>query len=257
MKDKYVQDTDYRPTQLLVLVIDVSGSMDGYKLEACQNLLNDIFKRIQMLEVEEYVPKIELAIIQYDCEVKIVRNPQTIEEDEQSPILEAGGFSETIKAMETAIQLVEDRKVFYRSIDQSYYSPWIMIISDGEPCGEKASQADINAISQRVAEDTKKRRYLMVGVGIGESEDEDSVDMVFLTRATPITMTFNELKNGFDEIFPWSRVPSWIWKKEQELAEQSIKDELSALEKRMKELDSEDSFDKMLKEFIQHEMMKY
>ncbi len=250
MKDKYVQDTDYRPTQLLVLVIDVSGSMDGYKLEACQNLLNDIFKRIQMLEVEEYVPKIELAIIQYDCEVKIVRNPQTIEEDEQSPILEAGGFSETIKAMETAIQLVEDRKVFYRSIDQSYYSPWIMIISDGEPCGEKASQADINAISQRVAEDTKKRRYLMIGVGIGESENEAPVDMAFLTHTTPITITFNELRRDFNEILSWERAPSWMSIKEQELAEQLIRDELSALEKSMKELDSEIPLDKWMEELI-------
>lgn len=252
MKDIYVQDTDYRHTQLLVLVIDVSGSMHGYKLEACQNMLNDIFKHIQMCEAEGYGgPKIELAIIQYDSSVEVVRYPQAIKEDEQSPVLKADGLmSETIMAMETAIQLVEDRKAFYRAIGQSYYRPWIMVMTAGEPYGKKTNQADIKVISQRVAEDLKERRYLMIGVGIGESEDEDFVDMAFFTRITPITMTFNELKNGFDDIFSWNRVPSWIWIKEQELAEQSIKDELSALEKSMKELDSEVSLDKWMEEFI-------
>lgn len=157
---------------MCVLVLDVSGSMRGSKLDMLNNGVQSFFTQIQTSDgvAEGTKDQLEVAIIQYDEDVKILRDPKLLEDEELPPTLtERGSVTETVLAIEEAIQLVEDRKAFYKSTGQRYYRPWIILMTDGEPYGNKASEADIDAIAARVTSDSQNKKYMMMGIGIGES----------------------------------------------------------------------------------------
>ena len=50
-----------------------------------------------------------------------------------APIMEASGLSPIGKAMELALQKIEEQKCLYDSCGITSKRPWIFLISDGEP----------------------------------------------------------------------------------------------------------------------------
>lgn len=185
---------------LCVLVLDVSGSMRGSKLDSLNQGVRDFFTQIQTGDgvAETTIDQLEVSIIQYDEEVRILRDPKLLEDGELPPTLtERGSVTETVMAIEEAIKLVEDRKAFYKSTGQSYYRPWIIVMTDGEPYGKKANPEDIDAISVRVAEDSKNKRYMMMGIGVGEDANMELLKKMTAGKA----MKLDGLK--FGEFFSW------------------------------------------------------
>lgn len=188
---------------LCVLVLDVSGSMRGSKLDALNQGVRDLFTQIQTADgvPETLIDQLEIAIIQYDEEVCILRDPKLLEDGELPPTLtERGSVTETVMAIEEAIKLVEDRKAFYKSTGQSYYRPWIIVMTDGEPYGNKASDADIEAISQKVAIESNPKtgkKYMIMGIGVGSEANMEKLKRMTGGRA----MALQGLK--FGSFFTW------------------------------------------------------
>ena len=185
---------------LCVLVLDVSGSMRGDKLNSLNQGVRDFFTQIQTADgvPESLIDQLEIAIMQYDEEIKILRDPKLLEDGELPPTLtERGSVTETVIAIEEAIKLVEDRKAFYKSTGQSYYRPWIIVMTDGEPYGNKASDADIEAISQRVKQETSSKKYMIMGIGVGSDANMEVLKRMTAGRA----MALQGLK--FGAFFEW------------------------------------------------------
>ena len=185
---------------MCVFVLDVSGSMRGEKLDALNQGLRDFYNEIKSGEggiSEKLIEQLEVAIIQYDEEAKILREPKLLDEEEIPPVLEErGSTTETVVAMEEAIKMVEDRKAWYKETGQKYYRPWIVVMTDGEPYGNRASQSDIDNISSRVAADTAAKKYFMMGIGVGEANME-LLGKMCGGKALPLSGT------KFTEFFKW------------------------------------------------------
>ena len=184
---------------LCVFVLDVSGSMRGEKLNALNQGLKDFYGEIQSAEggiSEKLIEQLEVAIIQYDEEVKTLRDPKLLDEEEIPPVLEErGSTTETVVAMEEAIKLVEQRKAWYKETGQKYYRPWIVVMTDGEPYGNRSSAADIDAIASRVATESAAKKYFMMGIGVGEA------NMELLRKMCGTALPLQGTK--FTEFFKW------------------------------------------------------
>ena len=183
---------------LCVFVLDVSGSMRGEKLNALNQGMKDFYSEIQGGEgvSEKLIDQLEVAVIQYDEEVQILRNPALLEEEEIAPTLtERGSVTETVMAMEEAIRMVEERKAWYKETGQKYYRPWIVVMTDGEPYGNRASSSDIDAIASRVASDAAAKKYFMMGIGVGEA------NMELLRKMCGTALPLQGTK--FTEFFKW------------------------------------------------------
>lgn len=183
---------------LCVFVLDVSGSMRGARIEALNQGMRDFYSEIQTGNSvsEKLIDQLEVAIIQYDEETQILRNPALLDEDEVPPTLaERGSTTETVVAMEEAIRMVEERKDWYKKTGQKYYRPWIVVMTDGEPNGDRATAADIDAISDRVAVETEGKKYFVLGIGVGEA----NMDLLrkMCGKALPLAGT------KFTEFFKW------------------------------------------------------
>lgn len=179
------------------------GSMRGSKLDTLNKGVRDFFTQIQTADgvPESLIDQLEIAIMQYDEAVTILRDPKLLEDGELPPTLtERGSVTETVVAIEEAIKLVEDRKAFYKSTGQTYYRPWIILMTDGEPYGKRDSEEEINAISERVKRESDPKtgkKYMMMGIGVGEEANMQVLSKMTGGRAMPL----DGLK--FGEFFSW------------------------------------------------------
>lgn len=64
-----------------------------------------------------------------------------------------GSTTESVAALEAAIQMTYDRKDFYKETGQPYYRPWIVFMTDGEP--NPYNESKIAALETRIRQDAK------------------------------------------------------------------------------------------------------
>lgn len=177
---------NYEQKCLCVLVLDVSGSMrevvdgdvkftgrkemiDGQlydiveggvtKLDGLNEGLKDFYNEIY--QDDNSSQRIEVALIAFNDTVQKLQDPALVE-NFTMPTLEASGDTAVVDAMMSAIDLVEQRKEWYKSTGQPYYRPWIILMTDGEP---NANQ-NIQSLADRIKSDTSNKKYVFLPIGV-------------------------------------------------------------------------------------------
>lgn len=196
MAEKYFSGEvaeNYEQKCLCVLVLDTSGSMneiidnsnvvdtgrtiqvDGQtynvveggisKLDKLNEGLERFYKEIE--EDDTTSQRLELAIITFNDNAEVIQSPALICNCSH-PTLEADGFTALVDGMNEAINLVAARKQWYKDTNQTYYRPWIILMTDGEPNDDQ----DISALATRIKEDTAAKRYQFLPIGVDEANME-------------------------------------------------------------------------------------
>ena len=71
------------------------------------------------------VNQLEVAIIAFDQSPKIIRHPKLLSRADVAPTLETrGSTTDTVKALDKALDMIVARKRFYDQTGQNYYRPW-------------------------------------------------------------------------------------------------------------------------------------
>ena len=121
------------PRVSCALLLDTSSSMLGPPIEALNHAL-DTFKS-ELSKDPIASKRTEVAVLTFDSEVKVIRDFVTVD-NFQPPRLTAQGVTHMGSGITRALELVENRKMIYRANGISYYRPWVIMITDGEPQGE-------------------------------------------------------------------------------------------------------------------------
>ena len=146
----------------VVLLLDTSHSM---KLGINQ-LNTGVATFKEELERDDTASvRVEVAIITFNSKVEKVQNFVTIDQF-QPPTLEARGATEMGRAIEMALDEVEDRKVIYREHGITYYQPWVFLITDGAPTDDWKNAA------RRVKEAVEARKLCFYAVGVRGADME-------------------------------------------------------------------------------------
>lgn len=151
---------NYEQKCLCVLVLDTSGSMSGKPISELNQGLIDFYEEIESDETTSQ--RLEIALISFNSTSQIVQEPALIE-NIAIPELKAMGRTAMVSALYDAIQLVEDRKSWYKSTGQKYYRPWIILMTDGEPTDDIN---EVNNLSQKIKIDTENKRYVFLPIGV-------------------------------------------------------------------------------------------
>jgi len=209
---------NYEQKCLCVLVLDVSGSMneiidnsgaiptgrtvfmDGReynivtggisKLNELNNGLREFYSEIANDEATSQ--KLEIAVITFNDIVNVVDGPCLIE-NSALPTLSANGGTALVDAVNEAIGMVSARKNWYKSTNQPYNRPWIILITDGEPNNGQ----DINGLAQRIKEDTAAKKYVFLPIGV------DKADMSVLQRLAGQIPAMKLKGTKFSSFFKW------------------------------------------------------
>ena len=178
---------NYAQKCLCVLVLDTSGSMneiidstgstqtglkqviDGKEYNICNGGISRLHKLKEGLEsfykdIANDIStsqKLELSIISFNDEVEVIQDPTLIDEC-PPPILSARGNTNISDAMELAMELVEARKSWYRTTNQKYYRPWIILITDGEP----NQGQDMDELGAIIRKEVNQKHFEFLPIGV-------------------------------------------------------------------------------------------
>ena len=112
----------------IVLLVDTSGSMAGEGITEMNEGLRLFGKCLN--EDRFALGRAEIAIVSFSTGVQI-ETPFIPASSYEAPLLSAGGMTCLNEGIEVALDLIEERKVLYKSMGVSYYRPLLILISDG------------------------------------------------------------------------------------------------------------------------------
>jgi uncharacterized protein YegL len=145
----------------VVLVLDTSGSMDGQPIEELNKAL--ISLRDEILGDPVLSQRLEVGIVCFDDDARVEKPIDLLSPDSSMPTLEPGGLTNIVSGMNLAMQIVEDRKAFYKSNQEPYYRPYIVLFTDGAPTNTEEEIEELDKLIQQ-SSDNKKFVFLPFGV---------------------------------------------------------------------------------------------
>lgn len=111
-----------------ILLLDTSGSMQGKPIQELNNGL--VAFKEELMADPLAAKRVEICTITFGP-VQVATEFQSVEHF-YPPVLEASGNTPIGSAIETALQLLRQRKEDYRNNGISMFRPWIILITDGE-----------------------------------------------------------------------------------------------------------------------------
>lgn len=135
-----------------ILVLDCSGSMRGEPIKQLNTGLQALEKELK--EDIDASSRVQLLVIKaYGKDDAEISADWVDAMNFSAPVMAASGLSPIGKAMELALQKIEEQKCLYDSCGITSKRPWIFLISDGEPTDYGWEQA---AAKCREAQQNKK-----------------------------------------------------------------------------------------------------
>ena len=176
----------------IVLILDVSGSMRGQKIET----LNRALGKFRDIIREDSVTALraDVAVIEFDHEARVVQD-FTNGMDFEPPVLTVKGGTNYSKAVNLALDIAEARKQSYRDGGIAYYRSLAYFLTDGYP--EHDEDAALAEAADRLAEAETGRAIAFFAFGI--SSPDIPADMSALNKLAPrpaIELTSMEQLDG-------------------------------------------------------------
>lgn len=185
---------NYEQKCLCVLVLDTSGSMNADNAIGQLNQGLQTFKS-QIMNDETARDRLEIAIVSFNSEIKVELQPSLISEIEM-PTFKASGQTQLVRAIEEAQQVIKDRKDYYKSKGLTYYRPWIVVMTDGDPY---PANQDIDGIAQKIQEDADAKKYVFFMIGVGNEVHDDVLSKLTTSQFPAMRMD----AVNFAEFFQW------------------------------------------------------
>lgn len=150
---------NYEEKCLCVLVLDISGSMIGEPIRELNKGLQCFYNDI--INDKTTSQRLEVSLITFNSNVETIQEPELVE-NFIIPELKAYGSTAMVDAVNEAIDKVSARKSWYKETNQTYYRPWIILMTDGEPDYDQ----DVNTLAERIKQDTAKKAYAFLPIGV-------------------------------------------------------------------------------------------
>ena len=136
----------------LVLLLDTSTSMGciaGARTKI--ELLNEAVARLreQMMKDEFAAARVDIAVVEFNDGARVVRDWVPLSQFD-APHLEATGMTAMGEGGNLAIDLVKERRRFYKQMGTPSYQGHVFMITDGAPTD------DTSALEQRIADEEAK-----------------------------------------------------------------------------------------------------
>lgn len=188
-----------QPRCACVFLLDTSASMTGAPIDALNQGLRLFYQDIRRDQLAS--ARVEVAIVTFgNQDVQLIQNfsildttimEQNLEAPPEAPILVAGGLTPMGKAINFALDLLQERKRVYNEKGAPYYRPWVLLITDGAPTD------NWKVAAQRVHNEEQGKGVTFFAIGVGEEADLQILSQISVRQ--PVRL--QGLK--FAELFLW------------------------------------------------------
>lgn len=168
----YIETPENWETKTLcVLVVDVSGSMHGEPIrqlnEGLQRFHQDILARADLAS------QVELAIVTFGESVHTILEPALADNFIMPTLTASERYTQLAAGVREAMALVDKRKRWYKSTNQPYHRPWIVLISDGKPNPPKG----MDALPKDIREQVEDKHFIFLALGVLNA-DMDTLQVI-------------------------------------------------------------------------------
>ena len=177
------------PRAPCVLVLDTSPSMAGKRIAALHDGLVAFQGAVRADELA--ARRVEVAIVSFNSKVEVVQDFVTVDAFEP-PCLQTTGSTRMAPAIETALDLLDERKAVYKQNGVKYYRPWVFLITDGQPQDRK----DVAKQGERIRREEERGGVAFFAVGVQGADME-------LLRETVVREPVKLDGLKFEEMFLW------------------------------------------------------
>jgi len=196
------------------LVLDTSHSMKGNAINELNKGVAEYMRAIS--EDEKTKEMVEIAIVTFGNSgfnpynridpfkgVKKVLDFASVE-DQKPPTFSADGYTPMGEAVETALNMLEERNQIYSETAGTHKYPWLVLMTDGYPYDYKSSMSEygkyhgnsINDASSRSYELDKKGKLTVIPIALG---DEAGAEILKKFSHTNNPVKINNL--NFEDFF--------------------------------------------------------
>lgn len=180
---------NYNEKTICCLVLDDSGSMSGSPIDALNQGLKDFYTDIT--NDSKMSDGLEVAIIKFGEGAEVLQTPDLIYNFVMPSLQANDGRTDLNKGVHEAINLVEERKTWYKQTNQAYKRPWIILITDGSP-----TDGGVDTLADEIEKDTKDKKYMFLPIGV------DGANMSTLEQISGYVK--NEATSNWEQMKPMS-----------------------------------------------------
>ncbi len=181
---------NYEQKCLCVFVLDISGSMSGEPIAQ----LNAGLKLFEQEVLEDFVAsqRLEVAIVTFGSVASKIQDPALIGHFEM-PKLTVSGSTKLVDGVRMGMDIIEERKQWYRNTGQNYFRPMLVLITDGEPDPGQ----DIDRLGKDVSSSLANKKFIFWTLGVAGYNHQKLLQIC----STPPPLPLDGLK--FKEFFTW------------------------------------------------------
>ena len=195
-------DNDFldNPTQRVPVCIclDTSGSMSGNPIRELNEGIKVFFDSIMEDEIASY--SADVCVITFGQSPKCIMDFTTVSNVRNIPILTAHGGTPMGDAINLALDKLEKRKNDYKNAGIDYFQPWLVIMTDGEPCGDSTPNA-LEKAQARATQLANNRKLVVMPIWIGDNDEESG--MKVLSGFSPKNQPKKLKGLNFQAFFTW------------------------------------------------------
>ena len=153
--------------------------------EQLQSGIEQFYAAVRGDETAKY--SAEIAIVSFNDRAECIEDFASLER-QTVPELVVKGNTAMGEGVNLALDLLEKRKAEYKAKGVDYFQPWLILMTDGEPNGDRNEL--LNAID-RVNQSVNAGKLTVFPIGIGRSADMDT-----LNRFSPKRQAMNQVLPG-------------------------------------------------------------
>ena len=176
-----------------VLLLDVSWSMEGARLQALRSAVAEF--KTKICEDTLTSVRAEIAVVAFSEKTQVVQD-FVIAKDFQPPELRNADGTKIGNALIKGLDMVEARKGTYRENGINYYRPIIILITDGYP--EHDTDAEIAEATRRVRQAEEGRHAAIFSFGIDEDSDIERLNKIMSPSRPAVGIKHADLNGLFE-----------------------------------------------------------
>jgi len=181
------------PRVPIALCIDTSGSMAGEKIRELVQGIGLFYDAID--QDDDAHDSAEVSIVAFNTGADLLQDFASIDGVNRDVTISPSGLTHLGEGVNLALDSLEQRKAQYSNSGVLYFQPWLVLMTDGQPNGDKRA---LDRAVQRVTGLVADKKLTVFPIGIG-----GDADMAVLSRFSPGRPPMRLQGLAFREFFEW------------------------------------------------------
>ena len=182
---------------LLIIIADISGSMEGEPIDQVNKGISVM--RNFILKDPTLATQFELAIITFHDHAEVSREFDLVMPEHEFERFTAGGRTNTMAAMNKAVDMARARKDKLKSEGIRYYRPIIALLTDGQSTN---SDQEIDVLDKKIQEEADNKGIYLLPFAIGDNANlEELAKIAHVDKgADPVVYKMDDMTK-FGDLF--------------------------------------------------------